>query len=235
MLEPGQARPDIATVAELLGNATRATMVSALAGDFVMPAGELASIAGVSRPTASEHLSRLVDRGLLSVDRMGRHAYYRISSPQVAELIEALAVIAPLRPPTSLRSARLLKTLSHARTCYRHLAGRVGVELAGALLGRGLVRREEGGGLEIDAERWDASKPLGLASGPLEVEGQPLIKACVDWSERRHHLAGTAATALTDQLFELGWITRAREHKRAVVVTPAGAEGLSDEFGLNVL
>ncbi|MGW3565462.1 ArsR/SmtB family transcription factor [Streptomyces sp. NPDC000941] len=234
MLDPGQPRPDIATVAELLGNTTRATMVSALAGDFVMPAGELASIAGVSRPTASEHLSRLVDRGLLSVDRMGRHAYYRISSPQVAELIEALAVIAPLRPPTSLRSARLLKTLSHARTCYRHLAGRIGVELAGALLARGLVRRGESG-LEIDTERWDADKPLGLASGPLEIEGQPLIKGCVDWSERRHHLAGTAATALTDQLFELGWIARAREHKRAVVVTPAGAEGLSDEFGLNLL
>ncbi|AJC60080.1 MULTISPECIES: winged helix-turn-helix domain-containing protein [Streptomyces] len=233
MLDPAQPRPDIATVAELLGNATRAAMVSALVGDFVMPAGELATIAGVSRPTASEHLSRLVEHGLLTVDRMGRHAYYRISSPQVAELVEALAVIAPVRQPTSLRSARLLKTLSNARTCYRHLAGRIGVELAEALCERGLVRRTPDG-IEIDAERWDARKPLGLTLDAMESDGQPLIKGCVDWSERRHHLAGSAATALTDQLFALGWITRAREHKRAVVVTAEGTAGLSSEFGLHL-
>ncbi|MEK2473762.1 MULTISPECIES: ArsR/SmtB family transcription factor [Streptomyces] len=233
MLDPAQPRPDIATVAELLGNATRAAMVSALVGDFVMPAGELATIAGVSRPTASEHLSRLVEHGLLTVDRMGRHAYYRISSPQVAELVEALAVIAPVRQPTSLRSARLLKTLSNARTCYRHLAGRIGVELAEALCERGLVRRTPDG-IEIDAERWDARKPLGLTLDALESDGQPLIKGCVDWSERRHHLAGSAATALTDQLFALGWIARAREHKRAVVVTAEGLAGLSSEFGLHL-
>lgn len=233
MLSPYQPRPDIAVIAELMGNTTRAAMISALAGDAVMPAGELASIAGVSRPTASEHLARLREHGLVSVERQGRHAYYRLSGSEVAEMVEALAVIAPVRPPTSLRGVRQMKVLSHARTCYKHLAGRLGVALADALCEQGLVRRVKDG-LALDAARWDERGPLGLTSA-VGPNSQPPVKGCVDWSERRHHLAGPLATALTGELFSRDWIARTRDHHRAVVVTAEGERGLAKEFGLKPL
>ena len=233
MARPDSSHPDVATIAELLGNAPRAAMVTSLMGDFARPASELAAIAGVSRPTASEHLARLVAHDLLTVERVGRNAYYRIAGRQVAELVESLAVIAPVAPPTSLRSARLLTTLGYARTCYRHLAGRVGVALADALRAQKLVRQVHNG-LEVDRDRWDERRPLGLAATVRRGEKQPAIKGCVDWSERRHHLAGSLATSLTERMFQLEWIARAPGHPRAVVVTAEGLTGLRGEFGLAV-
>ncbi|MET8140355.1 helix-turn-helix domain-containing protein [Sphaerisporangium sp. NPDC005288] len=225
------AGPDIAAVAGLLGDRTRATMVKALVADRAMPASELAALSGVSRPTASEHLARLVEHGIISVERCGRHAYYRLAGPEVATALEALAVLAPIHPPRSLRSSFHLDNLRRARTCYDHVAGRLGVAIADVLQSRGLVRRT-GDGLELDVPVWQDLRPLDIDCRPSLKGRRPAIRACVDWSERRHHVAGALAGAITHRLFELGWIVRPRDGERVVKVTDEGFDGLARSFGL---
>jgi DNA-binding transcriptional ArsR family regulator len=226
-----EAGPDIVAVASLLGDQTRTTMLSALADDRALPASELALIAGISRSTASEHLSRLVEQGLLSIERCGRHAYYRVANQQVVAALEALAVIAPYRRPSSLRGSRQLAALSQARTCYDHLAGGLGVRIADSLQEQGLIRRAADG-FEVDRPAWGRVVPLGVV---CETSGKrPLIRACIDWSERRHHVAGALGAALTRRLFDLGWISRSPLRARAVVVTDRGATGLDAAFGIQL-
>ncbi|WP_433255968.1 ArsR/SmtB family transcription factor [Streptosporangium sp. CA-135522] len=237
MAKPADSRtdvgPDIAAVAGLLGDRTRATMVKSLVADRAMPASELAALAGVSRPTASEHLARLVESGIVTVERCGRHAYYRLAGPEVADALEALAVLAPIHPPRSLRSSHHLDNLRHARTCYDHVAGRVGVAIADVLQSRGLVKRTAQT-LELDVPLWQDQRPLEIDCRPWLKGRRPAIRACVDWSERRHHVAGGLASAITGRLFELGWIMRPREGERVVKVTDEGVDGLVQTFGLSV-
>lgn len=235
MARPAPERRDASMIADLLGNPARAAMVASLMGDFAMPASQLASIARISRPTASEHLGRLVRNGILSVDRIGRNAYYRIADPAVAELVESLALVAPVAAPRSLRDDHALTALRRGRTCYRHLAGWIGVQLADSLQKLGLIRVGEIG-LEVDTRLWNEQRPLGLGvpAAGTNGSGPPPIKNCVDWSERRRHVAGPLATSLTQRLFELGWVARTPAHRRAVTVTRDGAIGLRQEFDLIV-
>lgn len=226
--------PDIASVARLFGDNTRVTMLNVLVDGHAMAASQLALIAGVSQATASSHLAQMVEQGLLAVERSGRHVYYRLASADVAVAVEALAALAPIAAPTSLRASRALDALSEARTCYDHVAGRLGVALADALERRDLIRRsgDDGDDLAVNTRQWDSERPLGICCTELPPSGRPLIRPCLDWSERRNHVAGRLASMLCAQLFDLGWIIRPRQGERAIQLTDAGTEGLRQTFGL---
>ncbi|ASU86015.1 ArsR family transcriptional regulator [Nocardiopsis gilva YIM 90087] len=220
---------DIASVAALLGDASRAAMVTALMDGLRLPATELARIAGVSKSTASEHLARLVDSGLLDTERCGRHTYYRVADPLVGRALEALAVIAPQRRPNSLRSVRRHEELGRARLCYDHLAGHLGVAVTDALRQRGLLY-ERDAALEVDQAAWDAHVPLDVTCDAARKGRRPLARGCVDWTVRRHHLAGALGAKLAARMFDLGWIQRRREKERAIVVTDVGLHGMREVF-----
>ncbi len=226
------ADADLAAVAALLGERARSTFVLSLLEGRPLPASELAARAGVSRSLASSHLSRLLEGGLVHVERCGRQRHYRLAGPQVARAIESLAAIAPQPAALSLREAARGRALRDARTCYDHLAGRLGVALTDALRHRRLIT------VHHDAYRVTRAGSHQLADLGLDVEAlrrsrRPLTRQCLDWSERRPHLAGGLGAALAERLFALDWL-RAAGTSRAVRVTDAGVEGLRQVFDLAV-
>ncbi|PNE43129.1 MULTISPECIES: ArsR/SmtB family transcription factor [Streptomyces] len=225
--------PDIATVAQLLGDRTRALMVSELATGEPLSASSLAALVSISRPTASEHLAKLVDGGVLHVERVGRHAYYRLANDDVAVALRALASVAPDLTAPAAPSTRARGVLSTARTCYDHLGGRLGVELTDVLQARGLIQRRAQQ-WEVATDAWDAWRPLGIACAPLKDSRRPIVRGCADWSGPRHHIAGGLAAAVTERLFSLGWLTRVSADDRVVTATEAGLVGLRQTFGLSL-
>jgi DNA-binding transcriptional ArsR family regulator len=242
-----RGEPDIATVAKLLAEPARAQILMALDDGRALPASVLASEAGVAASTASAHLSKLLDGGLLRVEQHGRHRYYRLSGAPIGELLEQLAAIAPARPISSLREGTRAGQLRFARTCYDHLAGKLGTALMQTLLadgwlsgGDGLFRaghdRLSAPGSAVDyrvtqagAERF---RNLGIAFETLPPR-RPLIRYCVDWSEQRHHLAGSLGAAIAARMLELGWVHKA-QRSRALHVSDAGFEGLRAQFGVEL-
>jgi DNA-binding transcriptional ArsR family regulator len=221
---------DIAAAAALLAEPARAALVGALMDKEPLPASALAASAGIARSTASEHLHRLVEGGFLTASQNGRHRYYRLAGPAVAAAVEALAVVAPQRPVRSLREATKSAQIREARTCYDHLAGRFGVALSQALeRERVLVRR--GGTYDLGGRARTRLAPLGIDVDALERLRRPLVRGCLDWTERELHVAGALGSALATRLFELGWVERF-EANRSVTVTDEGRHMLGDEFGL---
>ncbi|MFF5174524.1 ArsR/SmtB family transcription factor [Micromonospora sp. NPDC000089] len=214
------AGPRLAELAALLADGTRAGFCLALLDGRAWTAGELARAAGVAPSTASDHLTRLVRGGLLVEERQGRHRYVRLAGPTVAQLIEDLAGHAPPgdRPVRSLRAATADAALAHARTCYDHLAGRLGVRLRDALLARGLLDVADGLALTAVGRDWLAG--LGVPVGAAPNGRRPLLRDCLDWTERRPHLAGALGAALCHRFAELGWT--APGGGRSVRVTPTG-------------
>jgi hypothetical protein len=188
------------------------------------PAGDLAREAGVALSTGSGHLAALARAGLVDAEPSGRQRRYRLSRPEVARAIEALAVVAPRRRVSSLRAASAAERLREGRTCYDHLAGRLGVALTDALLARRALRgRDRAFVVTGSGERLLGS--IGVDVGGLREGRRAFALACQDWTERRSHLAGALGAELCDRLFELGWIAR-RGSGRAVGLTEAGATGL---------
>jgi DNA-binding transcriptional ArsR family regulator len=217
-----QSQPDLAAAAALLAEPARAELVLAALADGPLSASELASRAGVSRSTASGHLRRLVEGGFLVVAAHGRSRRYELAGPAVAEAVEALSRVAPPRPARSLREANRNELIRQARTCYDHLAGRLGIAFAGALERRGVVERANGDfvlGRRAEAEL----EALGIELEPLTQLRRPLVRGCLDWSERELHVAGALGAALTARLFELGCIVR-RDGTRSVALTETGRE-----------
>ncbi len=223
------ADADIAAPASLMGDATRATFLMALSQGHSLPANELARRAHVTPSTASIQLAKLVEGGLLTVERNGRHHYYGLSDPNVATAIESLAVIAPRRPASSLKQARVGSELQAARTCYDHLAGALGVALLDALQRQRLLTAE----LEPTKRGVKRFSELGIDVDELARRRRPLAKRCLDWTERRHHLAGSLGAALATRCFELGWIERLPS-SRAVRPTEKGHRALIREFSLDL-
>ncbi|MET8203540.1 ArsR/SmtB family transcription factor [Micromonospora taraxaci] len=218
----GQA---MAELASLLADGTRAGICVALLDGRAWTAGELARRAGVAPSTASDHLTRLVRGGLLVEERQGRHRYLRLAGPSVAQLIEQLAGHAPAPPaPTgSLRAATASAALTYARTCYDHLAGRLGVLLYDALVADGRLDRSSG--LALTADGWAWATDLGVPVQALSTGRRPMVRDCLDWTERRPHLAGALGAALRRRFVDLGWITQGTG--RAVRLTPTGRTDLA--------
>ncbi|MEU8383188.1 helix-turn-helix domain-containing protein [Streptosporangium sp. NPDC048865] len=225
----------LAALAALLADDTRATFCLALLDGRAWSAGELARHAGVAPSTASEHLSQLVGGGLLAEERQGRHRYVRLAGPGVARLVEDLAAHAAhtgpgtaVARPATLRAASAARALAGARTCYDHLAGRLGVTITDALTARGLLRQDTGFALSDEGLAWFATE-LGAR---LPGGGRrPVARPCLDWTERRHHLAGTAGAVLCATALERGWVSRIGSG-RALKVTGAGHEALARLLGL---
>ena len=217
---------DIARIAALVGEPARAAMLLALGDGRALPAGELAACAGVSAATASGHLGAMRDAGLLDVVQQGRHRYYRLASAQVAALLESLMLVAAQNPARV--SSHVDPLLQAGRTCYSHLAGRLGVALCDALRARDGLR------IDDDLARFSHSGIHLLEDFGMDVRAlrrQPVSKTCIDWSERRHHLSGPAGVALYRRCLELGWVRHCLD-SRAVSVTKAGAKGFQSTFGL---
>jgi DNA-binding transcriptional ArsR family regulator len=241
---------NIASVGALVAEPARAKILLALGDGRALPATVLAEEAGVAASTASVHLGKLLDGGLLEVERHGRHRYYRVSGPAVGELLEALARLSPAAPVRSLRQGTRAQAVRFARTCYDHLAGVLGTELMRALLERGLLAGGDGAFDPDHADRDRLSAPGFDLDYRLTQRGaqelmlfgidfeamtrrRPLIRYCVDWSEQRHHLGGALGAALAERMFELGWVRRARRG-RAVHVSDEGHRGLRDAFGVEL-
>jgi DNA-binding transcriptional ArsR family regulator len=233
------AQPDLAGVAELLADRSRAGMLLELVDGAARPAGHLARIAGVSASTASSHLSRLEAAGFVVVETSGRTRRYRISDPRVVSAIEALLPLARTAPPTGLRAVDRWERLRVARSCYDHLAGTLGVDLLAGLLERGALVRTDGisGTMPGPTDRLSAAVPsvpyvlggaadgmfseLGIELDALRSRRRPLIRACTDWSEQRHHLAGSLGAAVMTGMLERGWVTRREGRRDLRVADPA--------------
>jgi DNA-binding transcriptional ArsR family regulator len=220
---------EIATPAALIGDETRATFLTALVDGSSLPASDLAARAGVSASTASVQLAKLVDGGLVEVERNGRHSYYRLAGQATASAIEALAAIAPRRQGTSRRQVRVGSDLRAARTCYDHLAGKLGVALLEALQGQRLLTHE----LDVTPHGADRFARLGIEVDELARGRRPLTRGCLDWTERRHHLAGALGAALATSFVERGWIERLPS-SRAVRLTDSGRRALARELAVHV-
>jgi DNA-binding transcriptional ArsR family regulator len=227
---------DFAAVARLLGHPARSAMVDALMGGEALTAGELARAAGVGAPTASEHLGRLVDGGLVTVVAHGRYRYHRIATPEVAGALEALAAICPPTPVRSLRASSRRDRLRHARTCYDHLAGVVGVAVTDALRARRWTRpADEGdrgvvGGLDLTPAGEAGLVEVGVDVAGARAGRRAFARPCLDWTERRPHLAGALGAAIATAALDGGWVRRV--DGRAVAVTDAGREVLVGVFGV---
>ena len=209
-------------------------MLTALADGRALPAGELAAAAGLSPSGASAHLARLTQGGLLAMEREGRHHYYRLAGPQVAGALEGLALLAttPRRPRSRSPATEALR---RARTCYDHMAGELGVALAQALEKRGLVSMGEGKRLEVTAagDRW-FSQVLGIETARLSRGRDGVARRCLDWTERRHHVAGPLGAALLHRFREMGWVIAAEDSVRAVKLSQPGAIALGRALGISL-
>ncbi|BAU82354.1 arsR family transcriptional regulator [Streptomyces laurentii] len=228
----------LAAVAALLADRTRASFCLALIDGRAWTAGELARHAGVARSTATEHLNALVGGGLLAEERQGRHRYVRLAGPEVAELVERLAGLAApsapaARTPATLSAAGREHALARARTCYDHLAGALGVALTDAMTARRLLDWTHGLELTPAGRDW-----LAELSIPLPAPGgggrRPAVRPCLDWTERRPHLAGAVGAAICRHAFDAGWLTRVGT-TRAVRLTETGHTALAHHLGLRAM
>lgn len=231
MVNPNQ----IAEIAQLIGEPARAAMLVALIDGKALTASELAQAANITPQTASGHLARLAAANLLKVSKQGRHRYHRLASAEVARVLEGLmqAVARNLPPPRKVATGPGDAAMRRARTCYDHLAGELGVAIADALVARGVVEFEDEAGL-VTPQGLEFAARFGFA--PLEGDAarrsaRPLCRPCLDWSERRPHLAGRLGAAICTRFMEQAYLRRIGG-TRALTVTPKGRAALKDIFGI---
>lgn len=237
----------LAAAAGLFADRTRAAICLALLDNRAWTIGELARHAGVAPSTTSEHVAKLVNGGLLTAIPRGRSRYVRLAGPQVAELIEDLCAVLPGLAGSgsgesesaragvgvrSLRGAAAMKAMTRARTCYDHLAGRLGVEVTDAMTRSGFIDRGSGFAITEAGLEWLAGT-LEIDVGALLAARRPVARSCIDWTERRPHLGGGAGAALCGRFFARGWIARTGT-ARAVLVTPDGEQALRDVAGVDL-
>lgn len=222
--------PDIAAVAALLGDPARANMLTALLAGPALTAGELARHAGVSPQTASSHLAKLTEGGLLKPRKQGRHSYYALSGPDVAQVLEGLMGLADRAGRSRVRTGPREPALREARVCYDHLAGDLGVAMLEAMIADGRIA-EAGEDLVLTRVGARFAEDLGVDPTALKPGRRPVCKACLDWSVRRRHLAGGLGAGLLDRFYALGWARREPD-SRVVTFTANGRVAFEDAFGL---
>jgi DNA-binding transcriptional ArsR family regulator len=212
-------------------------MLWALSDGRALPAGVLAQVARVSAPTASAHLAKLTAGGLLAGERHGRHRYYRLVNPAIVAALEALAAVAPPARAASPRDAHAARGVRLARTCYDHMAGVLGVAVTDALVSQGALSLE-GRSYAVTHEGRARFAELGVDVGACAETARrtrrPLTRACLDWSERRYHLAGALGAAFVECLLGAGWVERTPA-SRALRVTSAGRRALHKEFDVRLI
>ena len=219
--------PRFAKIASIIGDPTRARMLAALMGGQYLAAGELAAAAGGTAQTASTHVAKLLDAELVVVRTQGRHRYVKLADADVAHALEALSLVAERSAHAGKWEQGPYKPLKAARTCYSHLAGELGVALFDGLLARSTITPRDGHFvLSDDGRRELASLGLSLTTPGSEASARRFAYPCLDWSERRDHLAGTLAVALLDHFIDAGWLRR-QSGSRALRLMPSGAKALA--------
>jgi DNA-binding transcriptional ArsR family regulator len=222
--------PSIARVAALIGEHARAEILTALMAGQALTATELAQVAGVTKQTVSAHLAKLLEARLLAVEVQGRHRYFRLAERDVADLLESLMGVAYRTGAVRLRSSPREPALRKARVCYDHLAGELGVQLYEGLEKRRCLRNGSHGP-ELTGSGRKLCADLGIDLEALARQRRPLCRACLDWSVRRHHLAGSLGAALLERCLALGWARRAQD-SRVVNFSARGESALRARFGL---
>src|SRR6266704_1990727 len=224
--------PIIAEIAALLGDPARATMVAALLDGRALTASELAFAARITPQTASAHLAKLTEAGLVSVVRNGRHRYFRLVSPAVVEMIDGIVAVALEKRPRYHPLSRQARALGAARICYDHLAGRLSVDLTDSFVAREYVVLDDEAA-EITRAGIRFFTEFGIELPKLRSTRRRFCRLCLDWTERRPHIAGSVGAALTKRCFDLGWTERMK-HSHAVIVTTSGEHGFLETFGIGV-
>src|SRR5258708_772609 len=227
-----KAGPDIAMVAALVGDPARSNMLTALMTGRALTASELALQAGVTPQTASSHLAKLEAGGLIEPEKQGRHRYYRLTGPDVAGVLEGLAGLAARTGHMRVRTGPKDPALRRARICYDHLAGDLGVQMLDSMKRQRLVRHSKQA-IELTAEgKRFMESSLQISAETLAHPRRPVCKACLDWSERRHHLAGTLGAAMMTRFTELKWAARdSAPGSRVVNFTRNGEKRFAELFG----
>jgi DNA-binding transcriptional ArsR family regulator len=221
--------PNITNIAAMIGDHARAEVLTVLMSGMALTATELADAAGVTRQTISSHLAKLQEAGLLSVESQGRHRYFRIADFEVAQLLESLMGVAFGTGAVRVRSSPREPALRKARVCYDHLAGELGVLVYDSLARRGAFALGADG-ITLTAQGVEAVRALGIDPASLPASRRPFCRTCLDWSERRHHLAGTLGTALLDRFQVLGWAARVPD-SRVLAFSPEGEAALREWLG----
>lgn len=223
----------ISEVASLIGDPSRASILVALLDGRAMSSKELAAAAHIAPQTASGHLARLAAANLLVQEKQGRHRYFRLATEDVARLLESLLSVASMTVPSRYRpTSRADESLRLARTCYDHLAGWVGVSLSDSLVKRNCIMLDADGG-EVTPIGSQFLEELGVDLGSVKSSRRCFCRPCLDWTERRYHLAGAVGALLAKRLFELGWFKR-MHRDRSLQITSSGFVGLQEIFGIDI-
>jgi DNA-binding transcriptional ArsR family regulator len=220
----------IAEIAALVGEPARATMLSALLDGRALTATELAFAARVTPQTASTHLARLTEAGLLAAVRDGRHRYFRLASAKVVDMLDGIVTVALENRPRFRPLSRAARELSAARVCYDHLAGRLSVDLTNFLIAREYIVLSEDTA-EVTSTGTEFFTGFGIDIAALGSVRRHFCRWCLDWTERQPHIAGAVGAALTNRFFDLGWTERVKQ-SRAVIVTALGKRGFAETFGI---
>jgi len=223
--------PIIAEIAALVGDPARATMLSTLIDGRALTASELAGAARITPQTASTHLAKLTKAGVLSMVRSGRHRFFRLASPTVVSMIEGIVAVALEKRPRYRPLTGDARALAAARICYDHLAGRLSVDLTDALVAREYIVLDDGVA-DITTAGARFFTGFGLRLPTLRSTRRRLCRLCLDWTERRPHIAGEVGAAITRRYFDLGWLERMKR-SHAVLVTPRGRRGFRETLGID--
>jgi DNA-binding transcriptional ArsR family regulator len=222
---------DMAAVAALVGDPARANILVALLDGRALTASELAYAAHITPQTASGHLGKLARANLIAPAQQGRHRYFKLAGRHVAAMLESISAVAAIAPPR-LRPIRIDDTMRQARMCYDHIAGQLGVVLADALREHGHVEFADDGGVVTPSGEAFFAK-VGVDLSQARQSRRVFCRPCIDWSERRAHLAGSVGAALADRLMALRWIARKRD-SRALTITPIGWAKIEHTFGCSL-
>ncbi|NMM01429.1 helix-turn-helix transcriptional regulator [Paraburkholderia sp. RP-4-7] len=222
---------NISSVAHLIAEPVRSVMLITLADGSALSASALAEAAGVTAQTASSHLSKLLDGGLLSVESKGRHRYYRLAGVHVSHLLESLASVGPVTPAWRNTPSRSAQALRFARCCYDHLAGQIGVAVTQSMLTQGFIAEAGERQYALTAPGCEWLQQLGIDMGDPAFDQTDHARQCLDWTERQYHVAGQLGARLMDAFLAWGWMCRSPT-TRAVTVTTLGWDGLKKHFGI---